>query len=332
MRKSSRITIIGDGGWGTALSLVLHRNGYKVLLWSAFKKYAEVLRRKRCNKKFLSGIHISNSINISSDLKQALDYSNTIILAVPSQYLRGVLNRIKKVYLNDKIFLSVVKGIENHSLKRMSELIYEELGDINLAVLSGPNIAIEIAKSVPSVSVVASKNSKIAEYFQGILMNDRFRLYTNSDVVGVELGGSLKNVIALACGISDGMGFGTNTKAALVTRGLVEISKLGRAMGAKKETFFGASGLGDLVTTCMSQHSRNRFVGQEIAKGMKLSQIINKMNMIAEGVPTTKAAYYLAKRYKVEMPIVSQMYSVLYQGKSPSKALKALMLRRKKSE
>jgi len=332
MKKGSYVSILGDGGWGTALSIILYRNGYKVKLWSAFEEYARFLDKKRVNSKFLKGIHIPYDIIITSNLKEALDFCNTIILAIPSQHIRGVLNRIKKAYLQEKVFLSVVKGIENRSLKRMSEVIYEELGNVNLAVLSGPNISFEIAKSIPSVSVVASKNSKIARYFQDILMNDHFRIYTNDDVTGVELGGSLKNVIALACGISDGMGHGTNTKAALITRGLVEISKLGKAMGAKKETFYGASGLGDLVTTCVSPHSRNRFVGQEIAKGRKLSQIIDRMDMIAEGVFTTKAAYSLAKKYKVEMPIVSQMHSVLYQGKSSSKALKDLMLRKKKSE
>jgi len=332
MSKPKTITILGDGGWGTALSLVLNNNGHKVLLWSVFKEYADFLKRKRENVKFLKGIKIPKGIVITSDLKEALDFSSTVILAIPSQYLRSVLGRLKKVYLQDRLFLSVTKGIELTTLKRMSEVIYEELGQVNLAVLSGPNISFEIAEAMPAVSVVASADENTNRFFQDILMNRYFRIYTNNDVVGVELGGSLKNVIALACGISDGMGFGTNTKAALITRGLAEISRLGVKMGAKIETFFGVSGLGDLVTTCMSPYSRNRFVGQEIAKRKSLKQIISSMDMVAEGVTTTKAAYFLSLKYKVEMPITRQMYLVLYKNKSPQRALKALMTRRKKSE
>jgi glycerol-3-phosphate dehydrogenase (NAD(P)+) len=330
--KKKTITVLGDGGWGTTLSMLLSRKGYDVCLWGVFSGYAVLLRQKRENIKFLKGIKIPKDIEITSEINEALGYSRTIILAIPSQYLRSVLKRIKNANTKKYIFLSAIKGIENKSLMRMSEVIEDELGEVNLAVLSGPNIAPEIARGLPAVSVLAAKESRIAQYFQELLMSDNFRVYTNNDVVGVELGGSLKNIIALACGISDGLKLGTNAKAALLTRGLLEISRLGVAMGAKRETFSGVSGLGDLITTCTSLYSRNRFVGEQIAKGMKLPVILNKMQMVAEGITTTKAAYELAKKYNVEMPITKEIFQVLYKHKSPKKAVKDLMQRERKSE
>ncbi|MDD5292428.1 MAG: NAD(P)-dependent glycerol-3-phosphate dehydrogenase [Candidatus Omnitrophica bacterium] len=332
MIKKHNITILGDGGWGTTLSILLNRKGYNACLWSVCPKYAQLLRNKRINPRFLKGIKIPKGIYITSEIRKALDYSKTVILAIPSQYLRGVLKDVECISLKDYLFLSVIKGIENKTLMRMSEVIKDELGNVNLAVLSGPNIAHEIALGKPAVSVVASDNSRVTGYFQDLLMCGNFRVYTNDDVVGVELGGSLKNIIALACGISDGLNLGANAKAALLTRGLVEISRLGMVMGAKKETFFGVSGLGDLVTTCTSVYSRNRFVGEEVSKGKSLSRIIHKMKMVAEGVTTTRAAYKLSKRYNVEMPITEEIYKVLYKNKSPQRALRDLMLRRKKAE
>ncbi|MDD5005889.1 MAG: NAD(P)-dependent glycerol-3-phosphate dehydrogenase [Candidatus Omnitrophica bacterium] len=332
MLKRQNITILGDGGWGTTLSILLSKKGYNVCLWGIFRDYTESLKKKRVNSKFLKGIKIPKEVFITSDLKEALCCAQTIILAVPSQYLRSVLKKIKGTKTKDRLFLSATKGIEYKSLMTMSEVITDELGGVNLAVLSGPNIAQEIARGMPAVSVVASKNHHTAGYFQNLLMNEKFRVYTNSDVVGVELGGSLKNIIALACGISDGLKLGTNAKAALLTRGLVEISRLGVAMGANRETFFGVSGLGDLVTTCTSLYSRNRFVGEQIAKGKRLSDIEKDMQMVAEGVSTTKAAYTLAGKYNVEMPITKEIYCVLYKHKAPQKALKDLMLRRRKAE
>jgi glycerol-3-phosphate dehydrogenase (NAD(P)+) len=326
------ITILGDGGWGTTLSVLLNRKGYNVCLWSAFSDYAAILRKKRENIKFLKGIKIPRDIAITSEIDEALGHAKTIILAIPSQYLRSVLRRIKFIDTKKYIFLSAIKGIENKSLMRMSEVIVNELGKVDLAVLSGPNIAPEIARGLPAVSVVASNKNRIAGYFQDVLMSDNFRVYTNDDVVGVELGGSLKNVIALACGISDGLKLGTNAKSALLTRGLFEISRLGVAMGAKRETFSGVSGLGDLVTTCISQFSRNRFVGEEIAKGENLAMVVKKMQMVAEGISTAGAAYELAKKYNVEMPITREIYCVLYKNKSPKKVVSDLMLREKKPE
>lgn len=330
--KKQAVTILGDGGWGTTLSILLSKKGYDVCLWGIFKDYVGLLKKRRENFKFLKGIKVPENINITSEIKEALGYSQTIILAIPSKYFRSVLKDIKGINKKDYLFLSATKGIENKSLMRMSEVVISQLGEVDLAVLSGPNIAQEIARHKPAVSVVAAKNPRIAQHFQDLLSSENFRVYTNDDVIGVELGGSLKNIIALACGISDGLGLGTNAKAALLTRGLVEISRLGVAMGAKRETFFGVSGLGDLVTTATSFYSRNRFVGEEIAKGKRLAAIVKKMQMVAEGISTTKAAYELSKRHNVEMPITKEIYHVLYSNKSPKKAVRDLMLREKKPE
>jgi len=327
------ISILGDGGWGTTLAILLHRKGFNVTIWGAFADYSSYLDKKRVNSKFLPGIKIPSDIEITSNLDEAVDEKKIIILATPSQYLRSVLRKIKKpACRGGKVYLSVTKGIETGSLKRMSEVIHDELGSVDLAVLSGPTIAHEVAKQVPTTAVIASHDKNLRKYLQGVFMTDRFRIYTNDDVIGVELGGSIKNVIAIACGISDGLGFGTNTKAALLSRGLAEISRLGAAMGAKARTFSGISGLGDLVTTCISPYSRNRFVGMQIGKGKKLKQIITHMQMVAEGVPTAKSACALSLKYKVDMPITKEINSVLYKNKSPEAAVHDLMTRQKKEE
>lgn len=329
-----RISILGDGGWGTTLAILLHNKGFKVSLWGAFKDYVSYLDRKRVNIKFLPQIKIPKGIEITADLNSAIYAKGIIILAIPSQYLRGVLKKIKELDcpLGDAVYLSVIKGIEIGTLKRMSEVIRDELGSVNLAVLSGPTIAHEVAQGIPTTAVIASGDNNLRKYLQGIFMTGRFRVYTNEDVIGVELGGSLKNIIAIACGISDGLGFGTNTKAAILSRGLVEISRLGYTMGAKAKTFSGISGLGDLVTTCISLYSRNRFVGEQIGKGKALKQVRTHMQMVAEGVPTTRSAYALSLKHKVDMPIVKEVYSVLYKNKSPERAVRDLMTREKKEE
>jgi glycerol-3-phosphate dehydrogenase (NAD(P)+) len=333
MMNKLKIGILGDGGWGTTLAVLLNRKGFQVTLWGAFKDYSNHLDKKRINTKFLPEVKIPRDIEITHDLKVAVNGKLLIILAVPSQYMRSVLRRLARFDIpKDVIFLNVAKGIEMNSLKRMSEVIHEELGNINLAVLSGPTIAIEVANGIPTTAVIASHDKKLRRYLQDIFMTERFRVYTNDDVIGVELGGSLKNIIAIACGISDGLGFGTNTKAAILCRGLVEISRLGQALGAKIDTFSGISGLGDLVTTCISPHSRNRFVGEQIGKGKSLKQVKAHMQMIAEGVPTAKSAYELSLRHKVDMPIVKEVHSVLYKNKSPLRAVRDLMNREKKEE
>lgn len=332
--KRKKIAFIGDGGWGTTLALLLSRKKVDVSIWSAFPEYAAYLNKYRENKKFLPGFKIPKEIFITADLNEACAGCDTVVLAVPSQYLRGVLRRMKACRLpRGADYLSVVKGIEAGSLKRMSEVITEELGRIRVAVLSGPTIAREVAFGIPTTAVIASSRKDVREELQALFMSESFRIYGNDDVTGVELGGSLKNVIAIACGISDGLGFGSNTKAALLSRGLAEMARLGAAMSAKTRTFSGISGLGDLVTTCISRDSRNRFVGEQIGMGKKLADIRRRMGlMIAEGVPTAESAHGLSLRYKVEMPICVEVYRVLYKDKSPVKAVKDLMTRQMKKE
>jgi glycerol-3-phosphate dehydrogenase (NAD(P)+) len=331
--KKLEVAVLGDGGWGTTLAILLYRKAFKVTIWGVFPGYVAHMRKKRVNDKFLPGITIPAGIKLTHNLEEALKGKDLVILAIPSQYLRGVLKKVKKLaYPQNAIFLSVVKGIEIGSLKRMSEVIHQELGKVKLGVLSGPTIAHEVAGGVPTVAVVASRDIGVRKYLQDIFMNERFRIYTNDDVIGTELGGSLKNIIAIACGASDGLKFGTNTKAAILSRGLAEITRLGKAMGAKSSTFSGITGLGDLVTTCISLYSRNRFVGEQIGKGRSLKQIQKRMQMVAEGVPTTMSAYALSRRYKVEMPITKEVYLVLYKNKSALAAVKDLMNRQKKEE
>lgn len=328
-----KISILGDGGWGTTLAILLYNKGYNVTLWGIFPSYVIYLNRKRVNTKFLPAIKIPPGIEITSDLGSAVGDKDLIILAIPSQHLRGVLKQIKKDKISVKsIFVSVIKGIELSSLMRMSEVIKQTMGKVRLGALSGPTIAHEVARGIPTAAVVASENKQIREYLQDVFITERFRIYTNDDVIGVELGGSLKNIIAIACGISDGLRFGTNTKAALLARGLTEISRLGIALGAKPKTFSGISGLGDLVTTCISSYSRNRFVGEQIGKGRSLKEIVRHMQMVAEGITTTKSAYQLSLKSNVDMPITKEIYSVLYKNKSPLKAVKDLMTRQRREE
>ena len=333
INKRVRIGVLGDGGWGTTLSVLLSNKGYPVTLWGAFSKNVADIEKNGENKKFLPGIKIPAKIKVTDNLRIAVENKELIILAVPSQHIREVLKKIKLAgYDRNTLYLSVTKGIEIKSSMRISEVIHNELGNIKLAVLSGPTIACEVAQGIPTVAVVASHSLKVRKVIQDILMTDRFRIYTNDDVTGVELGGSLKNVIAIACGACDGLGFGTNTKAALLSRGLAEMSRLGCAMGAKIKTFSGISGLGDLVTTCISPYSRNRFVGEKLGKGWSLKQIISHQAGLAEGIPTAKSAYSLSLKYGVDMPITKEVYSVLYKSKPSVKAFKDLMARGKKEE
>ena len=331
MTRFEKISVIGDGGWGTTLAILSQQKGFKVTLWSPFDAYAQVLHKKRVNTNFLRGIRIPRSIRITSDLNLALA-CDLIVLAVPSQYLRRVLLKGKRRYAKSIPVVSVVKGIENGSLLRMSEVIKEVWQSSCVAVLSGPTIAMEVAHGIPTTAVVSSKDDHLMRSLQDFFMTPTFRIYTNSDMTGVELGGSLKNIIAIACGVSDGLGFGTNTKAAILSRGLVEMARLGSAMGGKRETFFGISGLGDLVTTCFNVLSRNHFVGERIGKGFSLKQVVGHMKMVAEGVPTAKSAYMLGKKFKVDLPITDEIYNVLFRKRSPRSAVKNLMLREKKAE
>jgi len=330
--SKQRIAVLGDGGWGTTLAILLCRKGYSVTLWGAFADYAKQMDKTRNNYKFLPGIKIPPQIEITSDIKKAVADKEIVVLAIPSQYTRLTLKKIAGSFAKKTIFLSVTKGIEIRSAKRMSEVIHAELGPVELAVLSGPTIASEVAREIPTTAVAASLNKQIRKTIQAVFSTKMFRVYTNPDVIGVELGGSLKNVIAIACGVSDGLGFGTNTKAAILTRGVAEISRLGKVMGAKLKTFSGISGLGDLVTTCISKQSRNRSVGELIGKGKNLKEIFAQMQMVAEGVPTAKSAYALSLKYKVEMPIIKEVYYLLYKNKSPAQAVNDLMTRKSKEE
>jgi len=327
-----RIGILGDGGWGTTLAILLSNKGYPITLWSAFENYAKKMAKSRLNPEFLPGIKIPQEISITADIKSAVSDKEIIVLAIPSQYTRLVLKKAKPNFSKKSIFLSVAKGIEINSLKRVSEVIYSELGPVKLGVLSGPTIAWEVARGIPTTAVAASANKAIRKTIQSVFNTERFRVYTNSDLIGVELGGSLKNVIAIACGVSDGLGLGANTKAAILTRGLAEMSRLGEAMGAKLKTFSGISGLGDLVTTCISQQSRNRMVGELIGRGKTLKEIRRHIQMATEGVPTAKSAYALSIKYKIDMPITKEVYRLLYTHKSPRKAVRDLMTRKGKEE
>ncbi|MFH1519928.1 MAG: NAD(P)H-dependent glycerol-3-phosphate dehydrogenase [Candidatus Omnitrophota bacterium] len=328
-----KVSIIGAGNWGTTLGVILSKKGVAVELHSVFREHNLQMQRLRENKLFLKGVKFPQQLQINPSLKETLD-NKVIIIAIPVKFTLKVLKKIKrqKILFKNKIFVSVSKGIEAKSLKRVSQLLKEELAVSRIAVLSGPNIAWEVLNEVPSTSILACKNKSIGRKLQSLFNTPSFRVYLHQDVVGVELGGALKNVIALACGISDGLKFGTNTKAALVTRGLAEITRLGEKIGAKASTFWGISGLGDLVTTCFSPYSRNRVVGEAIGRGEKIKDVTLKMKMVAEGVETVKSAFSLSKKLNIDMPITREVYLVLYRGKSPKKAVVDLMQRPLKAE
>jgi len=327
-----KISVIGDGGWGTTLAIILAKNGHDVTLWGAFKRNVEQLRRNRINQKFLPGIKIPDKIVFTDDLQATVHEAEIFVLAMPSKYLREVLGRFPSRGLDGRIVVSVIKGIDTVDFLTMSQILKKELKDFRLAVLSGPTIAREVAEGKPSTAVAASRQPRVAGIVQSLFHCQTFRIYTNTDILGVELGGSLKNVIALACGVCDGLGYGTNTKAAILTRGLVEMARLGKAMGAKAETFNGLTGLGDLVTTCMNRQSRNRTVGEKLGKGEKIDRILSSMSMVAEGVETVKAVVKLGRKYKVSLPISEEVYRIIYKGKKPLAAVTDLMTRDRKPE
>jgi glycerol-3-phosphate dehydrogenase (NAD(P)+) len=324
-----KIAVLGDGGWGTTSAIILANKGYDVTLWGAFPDYIAALKKARVNIKFLPGVKIPDKVKMASRAGD-LPKDAVFLIAIPCKYLRGVLAPFRDT-IGEKL-VSLTKGIETGSLKRPSEILSEIFGSRKIAVLSGPTISYEVARGMPATVVASSQDAEFAKETQEIFTTPAFRVYTSDDLIGVELGGALKNIIAIAAGISDGMGFGVNTKAALLTRGLVEIIRLGEKMGARKETFFGLSGLGDLATTCMSEHSRNRMLGEKIGRGGKLKDILKKTETVAEGVTTTGSAYELAKRMAVEMPITEKIYQVLYENKEPSVAVGELMGRSLKAE
>ena len=327
-----RILVLGTGGWGTTLSIVLHNKGHNVTLWGSTPDYVEYLKKHRENKKYLKGIEIPSDLEITSDIAKAQIETDLIVVAIPTPYVRKTIKPLENHYVLGTPIVSVIKGIENETLMRGSEILRDVFGEQPIALLLGPSHAEEVARKLPTTVVIACKNIKLAKEIQDIFITERFRVYTNTDVIGVEIGTSVKNVIAIAAGICDGLGFGDNSKAALITRGLAETMRLGVAMGGQRETFSGLTGLGDLITTCVSPYGRNRMVGEQIAKGKKLSQILEEMDQVSEGILTTKSVCKLANKYNVEMPITKEIYNVLFEDKDPIKAVNELMVREPKSE
>ena len=329
-----RINVISDGAWATALARVLVANGHQVTLWSPFPDYARIMRNCRENVKFLPGIGIPDAIAIVSTDSGPLPEADLIISTHPAQYLRQTLQTVKKqLPTSVPAVVSGTKGIENDTLMRPTQIIREILAPARLAVISGPSHAEEVARELPTTVVAASDDPSFTTLVQNTLTSPRFRVYTSSDAVGVELAGALKNVIAIAAGICEGLGFGDNSKAALITRGMVEIARLGRAMGAHPATFAGLAGIGDLITTCFSPYGRNRAVGLALGKGQKLDQILSNMGMVvAEGVATTRSVMELGRRFKVEMPIAEQVNAILFQNTDPRNAVTSLMTRQPRPE
>lgn len=325
------IGVIGSGTWGTALAILLEQNKHQVTLWSAFQEEIEEIRQTRRHKN-LPGAVIPASMELTSDLEAAMKGKKVLVMAVPSIFIRQTAAKMKPYYEKGQIIVDVSKGIEEQSLMRMSEIIEEEIPGAETVVLSGPSHAEEVSRGLPTTCVAAAHSRKAAETVQHIFMSETFRVYTSPDMVGVELGAALKNVIALAAGMADGLGFGDNTKAALITRGITEIGRLGIQMGGRLETFAGLSGIGDLIVTCASMHSRNRRAGILIGKGYSMEEAMKEVNMVVEGVYSAKAAKALADKYCESMPIVEQVCEILFEGKPAKEAVAELMLRDKRSE
>ncbi len=325
--------ILGDGAWGTAIALLLAANPeHRVRLWSARAENARLLRERRENVRLLPGVPIPEAVHLTADVAEAAAGADLWVAAVPTVYLRSTLQPVAGALRGDRPVLSLAKGLENETFLRPTEILRQVLGVRHVAVLSGPSHAEEVSRGLPTTVVAASADLDLARWVQQCFSTDRFRVYTNLDLIGVELGGALKNVIGIAAGISDGLSFGDNAKAALLTRGLVEMARLGVALGAEHATFFGLAGLGDLLTTCVSRHGRNRHVGQRLARGEKLPDILAGMSMVAEGVYTTRSVHEKAARMGIEMPITEQVYRVLYESKDPRAAVNDLMLREPKGE
>ncbi|MDR3243054.1 MAG: NAD(P)-dependent glycerol-3-phosphate dehydrogenase [Clostridiales Family XIII bacterium] len=327
-----KIAIIGAGSWGTALAVSLSGKGHEVSIWDVDEDLLRLLERDRENKRYLPEVFFPGSVRIAYTRKEALYGADIALFAAPAQHFRSALEEAKPYFSRDQVIVNVAKGIERESLLTMSRIASELCGERAYAVLSGPSHAEEVGRNMPTTLAVASENAELAEYVQDVFMTNRLRVYANSDVIGVELGGALKNVIALGAGISDGMGFGDNAKAAMMTRGILEISRLGEKLGAKRETFFGLSGIGDLIVTCTSRHSRNRRCGVLIGKGVEPAAAAEKVGMVVEGVYTAEAAQLLARKAGVEMPVTEQVCRVLRGEVSAKEAVTALMTRQKRHE
>jgi glycerol-3-phosphate dehydrogenase (NAD(P)+) len=329
-----KVSIFGAGSWGTALGYVLAQNGHDLLVWTHRAEQAEEINR-HTNNKYLKNAQLPENLVATSDLKKAVHHADVHVLAVPTKAIREVCTSIRENLDKKVLFVHVSKGIEPDSLKRISEMIREEIPEQwieDVVVLSGPSHAEEVVQEQPTTVTAACGNTAAAERVQDMFMNQYFRVYTNTDVIGVELGGALKNIIALAVGITSGLGFGDNAKAALMTRGLAEIARLGVKMGAAPLTFSGLTGVGDLIVTCTSVHSRNWRAGNMLGKGKTIDEVLEEMGMVVEGIRTTKAAYQLAHKYDVPMPITDALYSVLFDGVTTDEAVNKLMGRNKKNE
>ena len=329
---SEKIAVIGAGSWGTALSVSLCGNGHTVKIWDVDPSQLDELDANRENKRYLPGVSLPDTMQISRTVEEAIEDADIVLFSAPSQHFRSALEGALPYLKPEMVLVNVAKGIEQKSLKRLSEIAFEKLPDVKYVVLSGPSHAEEVGQGMPTTLVAASEELELAEYIQDVFMSNRLRIYTNSDVAGVELGGALKNIIALGAGISDGMGYGDNAKAALMTRGITEIARLGVKLGADLSTFSGLTGIGDLIVTCTSMHSRNRRCGIMIGEGMKPSEAVKKVGMVVEGIYTAEAAYELAKKVGVEMPITEQIYHVINETTDAREAVKSLMTRQRKHE
>lgn len=334
MSRVARIGVVGSGAWGTALGVLLARKGHEVRMWCHEAEVAEAVRHRRTNP-YLPDVHLPDGLEAEVDMRQAVSEADLVLSVTPSQFVRSVMANAAEHIPRDALLVSASKGIELGTLLRMDQVLSEVLPAPimdGFAAISGPSFANEVAAGEPTAVVVAARSEEVARRVQDVFQTPQFRVYTNTDVVGVELGGAVKNVIALAAGVTAGLGFGHNAMAALITRGLAEIARLGSALGAERATFSGLAGMGDLVLTCTGSVSRNRTVGYRLGKGETLEEILGDMSAVAEGVRTSEAVYELARRHGVEMPITEEVYAILHHGKSPSEALSSLMRREPKPE
>lgn len=328
----ANVGILGAGSWGTALAVLLHENGHHVTVWSIDAKEAEMLSKEREHKSKLPGVKLPEDMVFTNCMEEAIAKMDFVVLAVPSPFTRSTARNMKPFVKEGQKIVNVAKGIEDTTLMTLSEQIEEELPQANVAVLSGPSHAEEVGRGLPTTCVVGAHTKETAEYLQKMFMSERFRVYTSPDILGIEIGGSLKNVIALAAGIADGLGYGDNTKAALITRGIAEIARLGVKMGGKMETFSGLTGIGDLIVTCASVHSRNRKAGYLMGQGKTMNEAMDEVKMVVEGVYSAKAAIKLAEKYEVSMPIIEQVNQILFENKNAAEAVNELMLRDSRTE
>ena len=327
-----KIGVLGAGSWGTALAVLLQENGNQVDIWSIDEKEVEMLSENREHQTKLPGVVLVEEIMVSTDIEAVIKEKDILVMAVPSPFTRATAKKMAEYVTKEQIIVNVAKGIEDDTLMTLTEQIEDEIKGATVAVLSGPSHAEEVGRKLPTTCVAGAEEIAVAKIIQDTFMSEVFRVYTSTDVLGIELGGSLKNVIALAAGIADGMGYGDNTKAALITRGIAEIARLGVKMGGKIETFSGLTGIGDLIVTCASQHSRNRKAGYLIGQGRTMQEAMDEVKMVVEGVYSVKAAVKLAEKYEVSLPIIEKINEVLFKGKDPKEAVKELMVRDGKSE